>query len=43
MICLLCEVRHAGVMWLLFLIVPLYLIGIWFGGDQRANIKKTHV
>jgi hypothetical protein len=26
-----------------FLIGPLYLIGMWFGENQRANIIKTHV
>jgi hypothetical protein len=29
-----------GLKWLSFLIGPLDLIGIWFGEDQRANIKK---
>ena len=29
--------------WFIFLIGPLYLIGMWFNEDQRANIIKTHV
>ena len=29
--------------WLVFSIRPLYLIGMWFSEDQRANIVKTHV
>ena len=32
-----------GLKWLIFLIGPLDLIGMWFGEDQRANILKTHV
>ena len=32
-----------GLKWLLFLIGPLDLIGIWFREDQRANITKTRV
>ena len=31
-----------GLMWLVFLIGPLYLIGMWFNEDQRANIIKIH-
>ena len=30
-----------GLKWLVFLIRPLYLIGMWLGEDQRANIIKT--
>ena len=31
-----------GLKWLLFLIKPLDLIGMWFGDDQREhNIKST--
>ena len=32
-----------GVKWLIVLIGPPYLIGIWFIEDQRANIIKMHV
>ena len=32
-----------GLRWLIFLIGPLYSIGMWFSEDQRANIKKTNV
>jgi hypothetical protein len=32
-----------GLKWLIFLIRPLDLIGMWFSEDQRANIIKTHV
>ena len=31
------------VKWLVFLIKPLYWIGMWFGEHQRANIIKMHV
>ena len=27
----------------IFIIGPLYLIGMWFDEEQRANIVKTHV
>ena len=36
-------VRWVGLKWSIFLIGPLYLIGVWFGEDQRANIVKTNV
>ena len=32
-----------GLKWLLFLIGPLDLIGMWFNDDQKVNIIKTHV
>jgi hypothetical protein len=32
-----------GLKWLLFLMGPLDLIGMWFCVDQRPNITKTHV
>ena len=32
-----------GFKWLVFLIRPLDLIGVWFGEDQRQNIMETHV
>ena len=32
-----------GLKWHLFLIGPLYLIGMWFGEDERASTIKTHV
>ena len=32
-----------GLKWLVFLIGPLDLIGMWFSEDQRANTIKTHV
>jgi hypothetical protein len=35
--------RDAGVIWLIFLIGPLHVFGVWFSEDQRANIMKTHV
>ena len=35
--------RCVGVIRLLFLIGTLYLVGVWFGQDQRANIIKSHV
>jgi hypothetical protein len=28
---------------LILLIGPLYLIGVWFGEDQKENIMKKHV
>ena len=28
--------------WLIFLIGLLYLVGMWFGKDQRANVIKTN-
>ena len=34
---------YMGLKWLLFLIGPLDLIGIWFREDQRTNITKTRV
>ena len=34
--------RYMGLKWLVF-IGPLYLIGMWFDDDQRANIIKTHM
>ena len=37
------NLNLARLKWLVFLIRPLDLIGIWFGEDQRANIIKTHV
>ena len=36
------NIRLTGHKWLVFLIRPLYLIGMWLGEDQRANIIKTH-
>ena len=30
-----------GLKWLVFLIGPMYLIGMWLSEDQRANIIKT--
>ena len=35
--------RYAGVIWILFLIGPLDLVGMWFCEDERANTMKTHV
>ena len=35
--------RYAGVIWWLFLIGPVYLIGVWLGEDQRTNAITTHV
>jgi hypothetical protein len=32
-----------GSRWLVFLIRALDLIRMWFGGDQRIYIIKTHV
>ena len=29
--------------WFFFLIEPLYMMGMWFGEDQRANTIKAHV
>ena len=29
-----------GLKWVVFLIMPLDLVGMWFGEDQRANIIK---
>ena len=37
---LMCEVVLKR---LLLFIGPLYLIGVWFGEDQRENIIKKHV
>ena len=34
------KVRCGGAV---FLIGPVYLVGMWFGEDQRANIIKAHV
>ena len=34
---------YASDMQLFFLVGPVFLIGMWFGEDQRANITKTHV
>ena len=36
------PIRWMGLKWLVFLIKPLDLVGMWFGEDQRANITKTH-
>ena len=36
-------VRLMGLKWLVFLIGPINLIGMWFGEHQRVNIIKTHV
>ena len=30
-----------GLKWLVFLIGPIDLIVMWFGEDQRANVRKT--
>ena len=30
-----------GLKWLVFLIGPIDLIGMWFGEDQRENVIKT--
>ena len=37
------HVRYVGVIWFLFLVGHLYLIGVWMGDDQRANVIKTCV
>ena len=37
------KVRYVGVIWLLFLIGPLYLNGMWLGEDQRTKTINTHV
>ena len=38
------KLWYAGViMWLPFFIGLMYLIGMWFSEDQRANIIETHV
>ena len=34
------KVDALGHKWLVFLIGPLDFIDMWFGEDQRANIKK---
>ena len=34
---------YAGVLWSIFLVGTLYLIGVWLGADQRTNIIKAHV
>ena len=38
-------VRYAGVIWLLFLIGPLYLIGVWFGAmsDRILGLLSVHI
>ena len=36
------HVNHAP-KWLIFVIGPLDLIGMWFGEDERASIIKRHV
>jgi hypothetical protein len=37
------TITWAGLEWVIFLIRPLYMIGMWFSEDQRENIKKTHI
>ena len=32
-----------GLEWLVFLIKPLYLIGMWLGEDERANVVKIYI
>jgi hypothetical protein len=33
---------YAGVIWLLFLIGHLYLVGVWLSKNRRTNTMKTH-
>jgi hypothetical protein len=35
------EIMHVYLV--TFLIGPLYLVGVWFGEDQRISTIKTHV
>jgi hypothetical protein len=35
--------EYMGLKWLVFLIKPMYLIGMWFGEDQSENTLKTRV
>ena len=35
--------KVSGIIWLLFLIGPLYLTGVWLSEDQRTNATKAHV
>lgn len=38
------QLRYMGVIWLLLLIGHMYLIGMWYGYDQRTNgIKEKCV
>jgi hypothetical protein len=37
------AVVNVGLKWLVFLIEPLYLNGMWLGEDQRANMIKLHI
>ena len=33
----------AGVIWLLFFVEYLHVIGVWLGEDQRTSTIKTHI
>ena len=32
-----------GLKWLVFIVGPLFFIGVWIGEEQRTYILKTHV
>jgi hypothetical protein len=35
--------RWMGLKWMVFLLKPLDLMGVWFGEDQRSYIIRIHV